>query len=183
MLKVSDSEESICRGIDTIEDIGDIPDKSYDLVLTDPPYNFQEYKKLYLHKEFCRIAKSAVIVFAPPENQWDFDPDHYLFWVKPISTKNVSKNYSRFVEMIFIYKLENYVWNTQYHWSNYVNVVKDRVMGLSIHPHEKPESLIKRLILLHSNVGDTVFDPFCGSGTIPRVANELLRHGGGWDLK
>ena len=64
-----------------------------------------------------------------------------------------------------------------------MNVFNDRVIGLSTHPHEKPESLIKRLILLHSNVGDTVFDPFCGSGTIPRVANSLLRNGGGWDLK
>ena len=111
MLKTSDGEESICRGINTIEDICDIPDKSYDLVLTDPPYDFDEDIKFYLHQEFCRIAKSAVIVFAPPENQWDFGADHYLFWTKPISTKNTTKNYSRFVEMIFIYKMENYVWN------------------------------------------------------------------------
>ena len=97
MLKVTDIEESICRGIDTIEEICDIPDRSYDLVLTDPEYDFSEDIKFYLHQEFCRIAKSAVIVFAPPENQWDFGADHYLFWVKPISTKNTSKSYSRFV--------------------------------------------------------------------------------------
>jgi site-specific DNA-methyltransferase (adenine-specific) len=38
------------------------------------------------------------------------------------------------------------------------------------HPTEKPESLLNRIILLGSNEGDTVLDPFLGSGTTGVVA-------------
>lgn len=180
---------NIQTGIDTIEEIQGIRTNAIDLVLTDPPYDFDEDTKLYLHDEFCRVAKSGVIVFSPPENQWDFPydsmehrhADHFLFWTKPISTKNTSKSYSRFVEMIFVYKLEEYVWNTQYNWSNYTNILNDRVLGKSDHPYEKPESLIERLILLHSNEGQVIFDPFAGSGTIVRVAEKLGRTSLGWE--
>jgi len=75
----------------------------YDLIITDPPYDFTEEQKTLLHKEFLRISKGWVIVFSPPENQWILPADQYLFWIKPISTKNTSKSYSRFVEMIFVY--------------------------------------------------------------------------------
>ena len=42
------------------------------------------------------------------------------------------------------------------------------------HPTQKPESLLERIILAASNPGDTVLDPFCGSGTTGVAA---LRHG------
>jgi len=42
------------------------------------------------------------------------------------------------------------------------------------HPTQKPEALLERIILAASNEGDTVLDPFCGSGTTGVVA---LRHG------
>jgi len=42
------------------------------------------------------------------------------------------------------------------------------------HPTQKPEALLKRIILAASNPGDMVLDPFCGSGTTGVVA---LRHG------
>ena len=42
------------------------------------------------------------------------------------------------------------------------------------HPTQKPESLLERVILSSTNAGDTVLDPFCGSGTTGAVA---LRHG------
>lgn len=38
------------------------------------------------------------------------------------------------------------------------------------HPCQLPEALVERLILSLSNAGDTVFDPFAGSGTVPAVA-------------
>ena len=171
------------KKVDTFTKIKDVRTKSYDLILTDPPYDFSSSTMGFLQGHFERIARSAVIVFSPPENQWDFGANHYLFWTKPISTKNTSKSYSRFVEMIFVYELEEYTWNTQYNWSNYVNIVNDKVLGLSDHPHEKPKSLIERLIRLHSNPGDTIFDPFCGSGVIPKMADKLGRCGTGWDIK
>ena len=42
--------------------------------------------------------------------------------------------------------------------------------------------LVKRLILCSSKAGDTVLDPFCGSGTTSKVAEELNRESIGIDL-
>jgi len=33
------------------------------------------------------------------------------------------------------------------------------------HPTQKPEALLERIVLASSNPGDTILDPFCGSGT------------------
>jgi site-specific DNA-methyltransferase (adenine-specific) len=38
------------------------------------------------------------------------------------------------------------------------------------HPTQKPEELVRRLVLASSDPGDLVVDPFCGSGTTPVVA-------------
>lgn len=44
-----------------------------------------------------------------------------------------------------------------------------------IHDAQKPVSLIKIPIEVHTNKGDLVFDPFCGSGTTAIAAKELGR--------
>lgn len=43
------------------------------------------------------------------------------------------------------------------------------------HPTQKPEELIRKLILASSNIGDIVLDPFCGSGTTPVCSQQLRR--------
>ena len=40
---------------------------------------------------------------------------------------------------------------------------------------QKPEKLMERIIKASSNPGDLVFDPFCGSGTVPVVCERLRR--------
>ena len=45
-----------------------------------------------------------------------------------------------------------------------------------------PEKLVKRMILCSTKPGDAVFDPFVGSGTTIKVAEELNRVGSGIDL-
>lgn len=44
------------------------------------------------------------------------------------------------------------------------------------HPTQKPEELVRKLVLASSNEGDWVLDPFSGSGTTPVVAEQLNRH-------
>ena len=147
---------------------------SVDAVITDPPYNLSMSQKSALHREFQRISRGIVIVFSPPENQWILPASQYLFWVKPISTKNTSRRYSRFVEMIFVYGGSS--WNSERHWSQYTNVFVDLVDAKGAHPHRKPPSLIRRLVLNHTNEGDTVLDPFMGSATTGTAALELGRN-------
>lgn len=50
------------------------------------------------------------------------------------------------------------------------------------HPAPFPDELPKRLIKLYSFYGDTVLDPFVGSGTTVRIAESLERKGVGYDL-
>ena len=56
---------------------------------------------------------------------------------------------------------------------------KAQVIG---HPAPFPEELPRRLIKLYSFVGDTVLDPFLGSGTTAVVANKLGRNSIGYDV-
>ena len=44
------------------------------------------------------------------------------------------------------------------------------------HPTQKPEKLLAKIILASSKAGDTVFDPFCGSGTTSVAAKKLGRN-------
>jgi site-specific DNA-methyltransferase (adenine-specific) len=45
----------------------------------------------------------------------------------------------------------------------------------SLHPTQKPEELLKRIILIWSNEGNIVLDPFNGSGTTTYIAKFLNR--------
>ena len=49
--------------------------------------------------------------------------------------------------------------------------------GRRQHPTQKPEALYERMILASSNKGDTVLDPFGGSGTCARVCQNTSRKG------
>ena len=158
----------------SFELLEEYPDHYFDLVLTDVPYDFVLHQKQYLHNEFLRLTKTGVIVFSPPENQWIQPADQYGFWVKPISTKNTSKHYSRFVEMIFFYG--NLKWNTGRHWSQYTNVFVDLVDDATLHPYRKPPSLIERLIRNHTDVNDIILDPFAGSGVVAEVCKRTGRN-------
>ena len=50
------------------------------------------------------------------------------------------------------------------------------------HPTQKPEGVFERIILSASNEGDTVLDPFVGSGTCLRVCQQTNRKGIGIDI-
>lgn len=50
------------------------------------------------------------------------------------------------------------------------------------HPTQKPEGLFERMVLASSNEGDTVLDPFVGSGTLLRVCQQTGRRGIGIDI-
>jgi len=55
---------------------------------------------------------------------------------------------------------------------------KERIKsnGLKAHPTQKPESLLYRVIMSSSKVGDVILDPFFGSGTTGAVAKKLGRN-------
>jgi modification methylase len=48
--------------------------------------------------------------------------------------------------------------------------------GLKLHPTQKPEALLHRVILASTAPGDIILDPFLGTGTTAAVAKRLHRH-------
>jgi modification methylase len=48
--------------------------------------------------------------------------------------------------------------------------------GVKVHPTQKPEALIYRVLLASTKPGDVVLDPFFGTGTTGAVAKRLGRH-------
>lgn len=49
------------------------------------------------------------------------------------------------------------------------------------HPTQKPEELLRKIVLASSNPGDLIIDPFLGSGTTAVVAEQLKRNWQGCD--
>jgi len=58
-------------------------------------------------------------------------------------------------------------------------VYLDPLLG---YPTQKPEKLLKRVILASSQPGDVILDPFCGCGTDIAVAHRLERRWIGVDI-
>jgi DNA modification methylase len=77
---------------------------------------------------------------------------------------------------------------TQTEWTTYTKQIwdipipnkKDKAFG--IHSAIMPEEIVKRCVKLFSYVGDTVLDPFTGSGTTLRVAKKLKRNFIGYEI-
>ena len=64
------------------------------------------------------------------------------------------------------------------------NVITSPIVHHSrrIHETQKPLSVLSVMIERHSNPGDTVLDPFCGSGSTVKAAIALQRQGIGLDI-
>jgi len=63
-------------------------------------------------------------------------------------------------------------------WSFPLCQGKERLRGAdgrALHPTQKPEALVERVLLASSKKGDVVLDPFLGSGTTAVVAQRLGR--------
>jgi hypothetical protein len=158
-----------------------IPDQSVAAVITDPPYGvgLAEWDRYPMQDElthFLRIAVGAVVMFGGAR------PDcvQALVSLEPR------------VERIYVWhhtfaltNSEGAFWNWQpiYVWRKVAlkDMKQDVIMenggdGIGrVHPAQKPVTLMKRLILGATQAGETVLDPFAGSGTTLVAAKEAGR--------
>ena len=72
---------------------------------------------------------------------------------------------------------------TREEWSRWAHGIWEipRVRDMDGHPAVYPDELVHRLVKMFSYVGDTVLDPFLGSGTTVKVARELGREAVGYE--
>jgi site-specific DNA-methyltransferase (adenine-specific) len=64
-----------------------------------------------------------------------------------------------------------------------LSVINNGMEESTPHPTQKPEELVRRLVLACSDAGDLVLDPFGGSGTTYVVAEKLERRWAGTELE
>ena len=182
---------------DCLELMKGIPDKSIDLIVTDPPYgkkadkgtngfgssknrryqggwdNQRPDKQVF--DEMFRISKNLIIFGA---NYFcDMLPfsNHWIFWDKKgdISFKNPFAD-GELIYTTFTSPIKRVVFKQQ----GFITDSKDK----RYHPTQKPSELIQMLIEQYSKEGDIVLDPFLGSGTTAVACVNTNRHYIGFEL-
>lgn len=102
------------------------------------------------------------------------DLNNYVFNLNDVRIPYITKNDKRLKDGVGRNPTD--VW-----YFNRVNNMTKGKLGLS-HPTVYPIEMIERIIKMASNTGDTVIDPFLGSGTTVVAALKLYRKGIGFEL-
>jgi site-specific DNA-methyltransferase (adenine-specific) len=169
-----------------------------DLVLTDPPYGMNyfsnHYKGVNPHLkiegddayptdiiETCiNKSNNAVFTFCRWENLKDIPtPKSFIVWAKNNwSAGDLKHEYGRQWEGIAFYPQSGHEFI--YRPSDLIDSRRVPPTEL-LHPTEKPLSTL--LSILKANVGNTVLDPFMGSGTTLVAAKHLNRKAIGIEIE
>ena len=174
---------------DCLELMKSIPDKSVDLILTDPPYgidltpqrargrfkntkvindNTLDWLDSFVDESY-RIAKNATCVFCGWQNidkfkiafEKKFIVKNVLVWNK--DWFSIGNNYRPNYELILLLCKTNLTTKSK----NKSNILTYRRLSPQKMKHscEKPVALIEDLIVELSNEGEIVLDPFMGVGS------------------
>jgi DNA modification methylase len=169
---------------DCLEEMKKIPDKSIDLILTDPPYGVNLKYDLYndtednwfkLMTKFIpearRIAKMVILPSCQIKRlTWvynNFPPDWLICWYKGSTGCSAFIGFNDW-EPLLVYGKRKGVW-----MHDYFQAANNEKMGNYGHPCPKPLAWAKWLI--EKSKAQTVLDPFMGSGTTGVAAKELGR--------
>lgn len=188
-----DDMSAIYHG-DCMEILNDITDK-IDLVVTDPPYEIITSgggiggRREYLSdikgftdcgfdmnildrfdNWFCFCSKDSLIrlLQKAEKNRWML-----ITWNKPNPAPLSNGNYLPDTEYIVHSFQPKRLFGEFENKSRYI--IHPCQSGKTGHPNEKPVKVIKKLVALGSENGDTVLDMFMGSGTTLVAAKELGR--------
>lgn len=179
-----------------------IPDKSVDLVLTDPPYGInysneklnrrsnQKFKNIIndekvLDFSFLLKRKEPKIIFGAL-NFFNQLPHRgiWICWDKRTKVEADGVFGSPF-EMAWHDKIGGYDKIYRIMHGGVINADRLRGEGKSPkrqHPTQKPVELMRQIILDYSKEGDLILDPFMGSWTTARACKDLGRNFVGFEL-
>ena len=218
-----------------IDELKKIPEKSFDLIFADPPYNMQlgemlkrpdnskvdsvndewdKFKDFKSYDEFSNLwLKECKRVLKDNGSIWVIGSYHNIFrlgyhmqnldyWILNDVIWRKRNPMPNFRGTRFTNAHETLLWCTTSRKAkytfNYQNLKelnegkqmrsdwhipicsgKERLRednNQRSHPTQKPEALLYRVILSSTNVGDTILDPFLGSGTSAVMAKKLQRN-------
>lgn len=151
------------------------------MVITDLENFFSSTRKAYLHSLFIWDKRkssrfSSFGSYPYPPNMFSTFPYEWII-VFSKKGKRKEKASKEIKEKSKLTHKEWADWAINSLWE--MNPAKASQVG---HPAPFPEELPKRLIKLYSFFGDTILDPFVGSGTTIKVAKDLGRNGIGYDI-
>ena len=181
---------------DCREVMGTLPDQSFDVVITDPPYNigfkYSGYSddlsdELYIKLISTFASYPLVIIHYPEETMRYFVPalgvpNDVIVWcynsnlprqsrlinfynIMPDMDK-VKQPYKNQYDKRVLERLKSGSCGSRlYDWFSDIQLVKNVSGEKSGHPCPVPVKLMERIIMLTTDEGDTVLDPFMGSGT------------------
>jgi site-specific DNA-methyltransferase (adenine-specific) len=171
---------------DCLDLMQEMPDKSVDLVLTDPPYGIGEKWKGGFNekhgwgkaKEECELRNTwddlpptkeyFIELFRISQNQIIFGGNYFelppsrcwLVWTKPERDFSLAE--------------------AELAWTSFDNVIRifdgNRSDPNRVHPTQKPLKLMEWCLEKYSKLGMTVLDPFMGSGTTCVACKKLGRN-------
>jgi len=192
-------EKLICG--DALKLLKTFDNKSVDLCLTDPPYNSKNigpkqrvYSKGVMqlpekeYKEFCRkwfneaMRISKAVIFTPGISNTHNYPQPFwqICWHKPAAVSFNRMGGFNAWEPIFAYgEVTKAHLGQDYIKVNTLNFNKGCEKN---HPCPKPINLWGWLIRTFSKEGDTVLDPFIGSGTTAICCKQYKRNCIGIDI-
>lgn len=156
--------------------------------------NYELFTRQWLSESFRILKKTGSVWIAGTYHniyltghllqKLGFEILNEILWHKTDATPNLSC--TRFVA-----DHENFIWarkgkGNTFNYKDMKSINNGKQMrsiwsrgktagGKRVHPTQKPEWLLERIILATSNPGDIIFDPFMGSGTTAVVAKKLNR--------
>lgn len=155
---------------DCLEFMKTLPDKSVDCVITDPPYPdyyVKEYR--YFQPTFLNNFNCRQFVFWSAKVDFPLSYTACHIWDKKTGT---GSEYEKIFER-----------NGQYNFKMFRFYFVNSTVAASFtndiytgHPSQKPIRLMQKLIREYTNIGDTIFDPFMGSGSTGVAAVQLGRN-------
>ena len=186
---------------DSYELIKQLPDKSIDLILTDPPYGIgmangvitrfgssPEKTRLYKGKwdnetpskemfnQIIRVGKKVIIFGGNYFTEKLPQSNHWIVWDKQGDIK--FNNPFSACELIWTNIKRNNIKKYTYIQQGFITEGKDE----RVHPTQKPLELIKNIISDYTEPNDIILDTFLGSGTTAVACKELGRQYIGFEI-
>jgi site-specific DNA-methyltransferase (adenine-specific)/modification methylase len=143
---------------------------------------------IYISCTYHNLSEVMIVL-----KQLDFKINNVIVWHKTNAMPNMTKRVFTHSTEFIVWAIKGKKWIFNYTelkkinpekqmrdvWTMPLVQGKERLRGndgRALHATQKPEEMLKRIIIASSNTKDIVLDPFVGSGTTAAIAKRLGRN-------
>lgn len=176
---------------DSLEILPELPEKSVDLVLTDPPYGINYNREGEPQGKHIFTHRRQIAPVIGDNEQFDPQPllrfDRLILWGANCYASRLPDRPAWLVwDKVTRNGLRLRIAECEIAWTNCIQrpqvfrhlwsgAYRESENGDYFHPTQKPIALMAWCLLLASKPGSVILDPFCGSGTTCVAAKMLGR--------